>query len=188
MNAPFAPPAATIDDLMRYDGKAELIGGRIVPIMSPGFRPQYVGQRIFVSLLAWAEADPGRGKAFADGMIFAVPVLASGRESFVADAAFSAGPFPADEEDAIFGPPLFAAEVRSKNGFGPAAEAKAALKRIDYFEAGTLVVWDVDQRHGTIDCYRAADPLTPQVFGPGDEADAEPALPGWRVEVDKIMF
>ena len=31
--------AATLDDLMRFDGKAELIAGRIVPIMPNGFWP-----------------------------------------------------------------------------------------------------------------------------------------------------
>ena len=44
----------------------------------------------------------------------------------------------------IEGPPTFAVEVRSENDYGPAAEREMAAKRADYFEAGTLVVWDVD--------------------------------------------
>ena len=187
MNAPFKPPRATIDDLMRYDGKAELIAGRIVPIMSPGFWPQEVAQRIYKSLDAWALASPDRGRAFADGMIYRVPELTSGRESFMADASYYVGVLPADREDPMPGPPLFAVEVRSKNDYGPAQDREYASKRVDYFEAGTLVVWDVDQRYGFVRCYRASDPLTPQVFGPGDTADAEPAAPGWRMGVDLMM-
>ena len=184
MNAPFQMPRATIDDLMRYDGKAELIGGRIVTIMSPGHRPLLTAFEIAKALEA---GMIGRGIAYGEGMIFSVPVLASGRESFVPDAAFVAGPPPADPDDCYPGPPAFAVEVRSKNGYGPAAETLAALKRADYFEAGTLVVWDVNPRQRAIHCYSAADPLTPKVFGPGDEADAEPAVPGWRVMVDDIL-
>ena len=41
-------------------------------------------------------------------------------------------------------PPAFAAEVRSENDSGLAAESEMADKRSDYFAAGTLVVWDVD--------------------------------------------
>ncbi len=39
--------AATLDDLYRVEGKAELIGGRIVPIMPTGHRPNLVAGRIF---------------------------------------------------------------------------------------------------------------------------------------------
>ena len=187
MNAPLQMPRATIDDLMRYDGKAELIGGRIVPNLSPGLRSQCVGQRIYDSLNAWTLAAPGRGMPFADGMIFRVPELTSGRESFTADAAYSTGPFPAALDDVISGFPLFAAEVRSKGDYGPAADRECAAKRVDYFEAGTLVVWDVAPRDGVVRCYRSTDPLTPQVFGPGEEADAEPAVPGWRASVDDLL-
>src|SRR5258708_2278365 len=38
--------AATIDDLHRVEGKAELIAGRIVFLMPTGFRPGKVGGRI----------------------------------------------------------------------------------------------------------------------------------------------
>ena len=62
-----------------------------------------------------------------------------------------------------------------------------AAKRADYFAAGTQVVWDVDTREERVFCYRAADPLTPVEFRRGDTADAEPALPGWRLKVDDIF-
>ena len=187
MNAIGTARRATITDLMRTEGKAELINGEIVR-MSPGERPIFVAIEIYLELRAWVRAAPGRGKPYPEGMIFRVPVMASGRESFVPDAAYATGPFPADPEGVYDGVPLFAAEVRSADGYGPAAEAKAALKRDDYFASGTLVVWDVDQRGRVIYCYVASAPLVPRVFGPGEEADAEPAVPGWRVKVDAVML
>jgi hypothetical protein len=41
---------ATLDDLYREEGKAELIGGRIVRFMATGFKPGRIGGRIFASL------------------------------------------------------------------------------------------------------------------------------------------
>ena len=188
MNAISAPGRATIDDLMRVEGKAELIDGRVVRLMSPGRLPNIVSGRIYVELLLWIRAAPGRGEAYVETMSFAVPMLASRRESFQPDVAYAVGPFAADPMDAHPGPPLFAVEVRSKDDYGPARDRDCAAKRADYFEAGTLVVWDVDPLARTIACHRAADPLAPQVFGPGEAADAEPAVPGWRVRVDDVMM
>ena len=85
------------------------------------------------------------------------------------------------------GAPTLAVEVRSEGDYGPAAEREMAAKRADYFEAGTLVVWDVDPLAKTIASYRASTPESPTRFGPGERADAEPAVPGWGVEVDEIF-
>ena len=56
---------ATLDDLYRADGKAELIAGRIVPLMATGFTPSRVAFRIVRSLDDYAEAI-GRGDGFTD--------------------------------------------------------------------------------------------------------------------------
>lgn len=177
---------ATLDDLRAESGKAELIGGRIVPLMPTGRRPNRIAGRIFRSLDDYAEAT-GYGEAYTDNMGFAVPPLRSGRESFSPDASFYAGPFPADDMRFIFGPPTFAVEVRSENDYGEAAEAELAAKRADYFEAGTLVVWDVDPLAKRVSAYRSDAPDLPVQFGAGQTADAEPAVPGWRVAVDQIF-
>ena len=87
----------------------------------------------------------------------------------------------------IEGAPVFAAEVRSEGDYGPAADRAYAAKRRDYFAAGTLVVWDVDPVHKTIASYRADRPDSPTHFAIGETADAEPALPGWRVAVGAIF-
>ncbi len=177
---------ATLDDLMRTPGKAELIGGRIVEQMATGFRPSRCAASIFRSLDDHAAAT-GLGMAFTDNLGYAVPELASGRESFSPDASYYLGPLPVEEADFIAGPPTFAVEVRSKGDFGNAAEVALADKRADYFEAGTAMVWDVDYKVEVVRSYRAEDPDQPTIFGRGQMAHAEPAVPGWRLAVDRIF-
>jgi Uma2 family endonuclease len=177
---------ATLDDLYRTQGKAELIDGRIVRFMATGRRPNRVALRIVRSLDDHATAC-GVGETYTDSMGFTVPKLPSGRESFSPDASYYRGAFPPNEMRFIEGPPTFAVEVRSENSYIPSAEIAIAAKRADYFAAGTLVVWDVDPMADTIACYHAASPTNPVTFGRGQTADAEPAVPGWRVSVDEIF-
>jgi Uma2 family endonuclease len=179
------PPRATPDDLMRTEGKAELIGGRVVEYMASGVRPSEVAANIYVSLRSYAR--PRSAKAFTDNLGYIVPELPSGRESFSPDASYYDGPLPANLMRFIDGPPKFATEVRSENDYGPAAEAEIAAKRADYFAAGTLVVWDVDPIAETIDCYRSTAPDQPVRFIRGQIAEAEPAVPGWRIPVDEVF-
>jgi Uma2 family endonuclease len=180
-------PRATVDDLYREKGKAELIGGRIVRFMAHGHTPSTVSFRIARSLDDYS-VHVGKGYAHPDGLGHVVPELPSGRESFEPDASYYDGPLPNNRMRFIEGPPKFAAEVRSENDCGPAAEAEMADKRADYFAAGTLAVWDVDPIARTIAVYRNSDALQPAaVFGPGDIADAEPAIPGWRLVVDSLF-
>ena len=180
------PKRATLDDLARVEGKAELIAGRIVPMSPTGHYPSVVAGEIYSSLKEYARAT-GRGVAYTDGIGFAVPELTSGRESFSPDASYYVGPHPAKGMDFVPGAPNFAVEVRSKSDYGPAAEREYAAKRRDYFEAGTRVVWDVDLDGECVRKYVPDTPESPIVFGRGQEADAEPAAPGWRVTVDRLF-
>ena len=145
--ATVSPQRATVDDLLRTEGKAELIGGRIVRYMATGRKPNRVAGRIFRRLDDYAE-QVGQGEAYTDSMGFTVQELPSGRESFSPDASYYRGSFPANPMRFIAGPPTFAVEVRSENDYGPAAEREMAATRADYFAAGTLVVWDVESRGG----------------------------------------
>jgi Uma2 family endonuclease len=181
------PPPATLDDLARVKGKAELIAGRIVHLMPTGRTPHRVAFRITRSLDDYA-TQTGIGEAYADNMGFALrPPLPNGRQSFCPDAAYYVGPFPPNAMRFIDGPPTFAVEVRSEGDYGPAADAEYAAKRTDYFAAGTQVVWDVDPDAETVAVYRAAAPTQPVVFRRSAVADAEPAVPGWRLPVDAIF-
>jgi Uma2 family endonuclease len=177
---------ATLEDLARVDGKAELIAGRIVPLMPTGRLPARIALRIARRLDDHATAT-GRGEAYGDNTGFAVPELASGRRSFSPDASYFIGPFPADPMRFLEGAPTLAVEVRSENDYGEGAEDALAAKRVDYFEAGTLVVWDVDPRAECVRAYRAGAPDQAILFQHGEEADAEPAVPGWRMAVDYIF-
>ena len=177
---------ATIADLAREPGKAELIDGRIVRYMATGIRPSRIAARIFRSLDDHATST-GRGYAFTDTLGFAVPELFSGRESFSPDASYYDGPLSENSMKFVDGPPTLAVEVRSENDYGPAAERQMAAKRADYFEAGTAVVWDVDPVAREIRSYRATAPDQPILYAAGSQADAEPAVPGWSVAVDWVM-
>jgi len=179
-------PAATLADLARHEGKAELIAGRIVPLMPTGHRPNLVAFRIARSLDDHARAT-GRGVVYTDNMGFTVPELPSGRESFSPDAAYYDGPAPADDMDFVAGPPTFAVEVRSKTDYGVSAEAALAAKRADYFQVGTLAVWDVDPRNECIRSHPIGAPDRPAVFAKGHLADAEPAVAGWQMALDDIF-
>jgi Uma2 family endonuclease len=171
---------ATLDDLRRVAGKAELVGGEIVRMTPAGLRHGYASGEIVASLREYARRT-GRGFAIGDNVGFRVDL--PHRQSFSPDAAFYAGPIIDD-----FGPgaPAFATEIRSKDDYGPSAEARMAAKRADYFAAGTLVVWDVDLDDGVVRVYRATKPDDPSVYSRGQVAEAEPAVPGWSMAVDDL--
>jgi Uma2 family endonuclease len=183
--APLRP--ATLDDLYRVEGKAELIGGRIVHFMASGHAPSVVALNVAVLLKQYAK-QVKQGVAYADGIGFALhPPLPNGRQSFSPDASYYAGPLPKNFMRFVEGTPTFAVEVRSEDDYGDAAEEDMAAKRADYFEAGTRVVWDVDPVARTVAIYRADNPTRPVVYHAGQTADAEPALPGWRAAVDEVF-
>jgi Uma2 family endonuclease len=177
---------ATTADLAKVKSKAELINGRVVHLMPTGYLPNRVAFRIARSLDDHAETT-GQGFACTDNLGFVVPELSSGRESFSPDAAYYVGPLPENLMRFVSGAPTFSVEVRSESDYGDAAEEDMAAKRADYFEAGTLVVWDVDPVARLIRKYLAKSPARPTVFKVGDEADAEPAVPGWRIAVDRVF-
>ena len=171
---------ATIDDLYNApdDGKYELVDGRLVRMSPTGGRPGHISLRIASALLAYQDAT-NSGNAFGDNVGF---IVSTPRErSFSPDAAYAHT--PAINDNFVEDAPVFAVEVRSKNDYGPRMDAEYAAKRADYFAAGTQVVWDVNPRARVIDSYHADDPDTPRRFTSNDIADAEPALPGWRVSV-----
>ncbi len=180
------PRRQTLADLARTEGKAELIGGRIVHLMATGHQPNRVAFRIARSLDDHSDLT-GRGVAFTESMGFAIPKLPSGRESFSPDASFYVGDLPDNLMRYVEGPPTFAVEVRSENDYTATAEAAMAAKRTDYFLAGTLVVWDVDPIAEVVRKYRADAPDQAVLFARGQVADAEPAVPGWRIPVDRIF-
>ena len=184
---------ATIEDLRAVDGKAEIVDGELVRVSPTGGKPGRAGGKIYIGLERY-ERETQRGCAFPDcafpdcafpdnvGFLVKLP----DRESFSPDAAFYTG--TEIGEDFLEGVPVFAVEVRSKGDYGSAFEERLARKIADYFAAGTSVVWDVDLlRERVVRVHRATDPSRPTAYRPGDVAEAEPALPGWKMPVDEIF-
>jgi Uma2 family endonuclease len=174
---------ASIDDLRRVHGKAELVDGK-VKLMSPtGGRPARVGGKIYASLLRHEE-EHGGGYALPDNAGFLVDL--PNRKSFSPDAAWYTG--STIDMSFLNGAPAFAVEVRSENDYGPAAELEIAEKIADYFAAGTRMVWDVDLLGpDLIRKYTPDRPTEPLIFRAGGIADAETAVPGWRLIVDSLL-
>lgn len=174
---------ATIEDLYKVEGKAELVNGEIVHMSPTGLHPHYAAWDIANSLRAYSEATE-KGYAVVDNVGFVVDL--PHRKSFSPDAAFYLGADTAMKF--CQGAPVFAAEVRSEGDYGPRAEREMAAKRADYFAAGTLVVWDVDLlSDDIIRVYRASDPETPAIYRRGEIAEAEPAVPGWTFAVNDLF-
>lgn len=175
---------ATIDDLYNIpdNAKAEIVDGEIILMSPTGDMPARAAFKTAVSLAHMEGRIPGR--AYPDNVGYRVNL--PNRESFSPDASFYVGSSAGMRF--LEGAPIFAVEVRSENDYGPEAERAMARKRADYFAAGTLIVWDVDLLSiDTIKSYGRDDPNNPKIFRRGDLADAEPAVPGWRIAVDELF-
>ena len=174
---------ATIDDLYKVEGKAELVNGEIIVWEPKGWREGFAEDEIFVALRMHI-GRIGIGRAI--GCCVGFQVNLPHRESFCPDAAYHLGANTGMRF--LEGAPIFAVEVRSENDYGAKAEHDIAAKIADYFAAGTQVVWDVDLLSlNVIKKYSAQNPDKPQIFRRGEIADAEPAVPGWTMTVDALF-
>ncbi len=185
-----APPASAeaslVDQLYRYDGKAEIVGGRLVLLPLFGRMPAYAKGEVGFSLHLHVRSAELPGIAVCANTAFLVNL--PNRRSFSPDAAYYTGP---NSRMKFFeGAPRFAVEVRSENDYGFVAEEEIAAKRRDYFAAGTAAVWDVDlQSEEIVRKYTitgGAD-IPVALFRRGEAADAEPAVPGWSMSVDDLF-
>jgi Uma2 family endonuclease len=171
-----------IAELYKIDGKAEIIDGKIVHMSPTGDSPSGAAGNIFISLRLYERVHGGR--AYPDNAAFLVQL--PNRKSFSPDAAYYTGPRTGMKF--LSQAPDFAAEVRSEGDYGPGAEREMAKKRTDYFAGGTKVVWDVDlESEDVVRVYRATSPETPSIYRRGELAEAEPAVPGWKMPVDELF-
>ncbi len=175
---------ATVEDLYRVpeNGKAEIVNGEIVLMPPTGDMPSRAGFSVVMSLRMHEGKTTGRAYPDNAGFLVHLP----NRRSFSPDAAWYVG--PSTGMKFLEGPPIFAVEVRSEDDYGRSAERTMAQKRADYFAAGTFIVWDVDLLSpDVVKSYKSEDQDTPRIFRRGDVADAEPAVPGWRMPVDELF-
>jgi|SRR5688572_26778449 len=173
---------ATIEDLYKVKGKAELVNGEIVHMSPTGFFHSRASWQITMSLRVYAKATR-RGHAIGANVGFVVDL--PHRKSFCPDAAFYIGKVSMKFPE---GGPIFAVEVREDDEYGDLAERQMAQKRADYFATGSLVVWDVDLlSDNVVRVFRASAPETAVVYKRGELAEAEPAVPGWTMPVDDLF-
>ncbi len=176
---------ATVEDLARAEGKAELVDGKIRKMSPSSDDHSSMAGTIFVSLRSYV-ARNGLGRVYGNntGFLCALP----NRKSFSPDVSFYDSSQPRGGRKFLPEPPAFAVEIRSESDYGPAAELAMSAKRSDYFAAGTKAVWDVDADGPEIvRLYLASNPAEPIAFRKGETAHAEPVLPGWRLPVDEIL-
>lgn len=175
---------ATIEDLYRVDGKAELVNGEIVVMEPAGYKPSRAASAILYSLFEH-EQRSGGGRVLPGSVAYVVDL--PNRQSFCPDGAWYTGPptgmrFPE-------GAPVFAVEVRNESDYGSNAERAIAEKRRDYFAAGTKCVWDVDLLgEDVVKAYFAADPERPIIFRRGEIAHAGDAVPGWSMLIEELFL
>jgi Uma2 family endonuclease len=171
-----------IAELYKVQGKAEIVGGRIVMMSPTGDEPGDAAGAVYVRLREFAKRFGGR--AYGDNVGFLVDL--PNRKSFCPDAAYYTGPRAGMKF--LTEAPVFAVEVRSEGDYGPRAERELAAKRADYFAAGTKVVWDVDLlSDDVVRVYRAEAPEQPTIYRRSETAEAEPAVPGWKFPVDELF-
>ncbi|CAN5722344.1 hypothetical protein BH24ACI2_BH24ACI2_16270 [soil metagenome] len=171
------------DELYKIDGKAEIVNGEIIEMPPTGYDPGRASLNVTIKLMSY-EKQTDSGFAIPDNVAFKVNL--PNRKSFSPDSAFHKG----EKTGMKFleGAPIFAVEVRSENDYGKGAERAIKQKRHDYFAAGTEIVWDVDLlSDDVIKSYNHENPDKPQIFRRGEIADAEPALPGWKMPVDELF-
>lgn len=178
-------PSTTVEALYRVpdNGKAEIVDGELVRMSPTGFLAGQAAAAIAASLRTYRRQHGG-GRAVGDNVGFIVDL--PHRKSFSPDAAWYTGHI----EGLKFaeGAPAFATEVRSEGDYGPQAEKELAAKRADYFAAGTQVVWDVDLLgDDVVRVYRASAPTTATIYRRSEIAEAEPAVPGWRMPVEELF-
>src|SRR5438045_8460471 len=83
--------AATIEDLLKVDQKAEIVNGEIILMSPTGSLPGYAGDEIFSSLREYSKRLKF-GRAVGDNKAVVVNLLH--RKSFSPDAAFYVGAEP----------------------------------------------------------------------------------------------
>src|SRR5829696_7629975 len=82
---------ATIEDLYKVEGKAELVNGEIVEMPGTGGLPHYAALEVMISLRSYAKRA---SKGYAVGGNVGFVVNLPHRKSFCPDAAFYVGPDP----------------------------------------------------------------------------------------------
>ncbi len=183
LEKPIPTTEKLIEKLYRTEGRAEIVGGKIIKLDLDGFLSGQAKSNITFCL---HEYQKGRKTGFVVTTLVVHIVDLPHRKSFSPSVSFHFGKRTGMKF--LEGAPIFAVEVRSENDYGKKAEKAIGEKRADYFAAGTAIVWDVDLLNDdVIKSFHRENPEKPKIFRRGEIADAEPALSGWKMPVDELF-
>lgn len=172
-----------VAELAKVDGPAEIVDGRVVTLHLHGDKDSTANLVILLSLRRHQRSG---GTGYAHGANVGYLCNLPHRGSFCPDASWYTG--PRNGMRFLTQPPVFAVETRWGLEYGEEHETRIAAKRADYFAAGTLVVWDIALlSDDVVRVYRHDAPQSPTIYRRGDIAEAEPAVPGWRIPVDELF-
>jgi Uma2 family endonuclease len=173
----------TAEELPFYEGRCELVDGRIVPLTPPGEAHGRIGFRVALALGRFVE-DHGLGVCYLAETGF---LLGRNPDTVRApDAAFVAGERRvATASGYVESAPDVVVEVRSPSETRADAVRKARL----WIAAGARTVWNVDPERRVVDVYdRESDgAAASRTLSVGDDLDGGAALPGFRLPVSAIF-
>jgi Uma2 family endonuclease len=174
----------TPDEFFRFsseEGSFELIRGEVIQLPPTGGEHGAVGGDTYSVLREFVKAhDLGVVLIGETGYILERDpyTVRAPDVSFLSKSRLVDGKPP---RSFIPGAPDLAVEILSPSDALPSAEAKARM----YLRAGGQTVWILNPVDQTLRIYRNGEET--QVRGPNDEADAEPALPGFRCPVARLF-
>jgi len=165
-----------------WPGGSQLISGEVI-VNQPALAHQLILGKLYARLLAWAEAEPGRGLP---GL--SVDLRLGPADVYAPDLWWvSEQRRPAPGARALDGPPDLVVEVRSPSTW----RYDVGVKRSRYESGGVAELWLVDTESNRVLVHRRTAPSA-AVFDDDLELAAgemlmSPLLPGFGVAVDSIF-
>jgi Uma2 family endonuclease len=161
---------------------SQLIAGEVI-VNQPALHHQLVLGKLFARLLAWAEAEPGRGLP---GL--SVDLRMGPADVYAPDLWWVREERrPAPEAKALDGLPDLVVEVRSPSTW----RYDVGVKRFMYEAGGVAELWLVDTESRSVLVYRRSSPEGPEfdeaLEVPAEETLASPLLPGFAVVVGSLF-
>jgi hypothetical protein len=178
---------ARVADLLDIEGKAELIGGRVITFSLLTVQEARDVRKVLRSLDDHVTQSGVGGEAVGSGVAYILrEPLPSGRLSFCPEVSYIAGPPELGECGFILGAPAFAVEF-GQAPREPLEPGHPFYQRLeDYFAAGTEVVWTIDSRDLGVYYHRRGERKVSRFPWDGF-AHAEPAVPGWRFPMKTLL-
>jgi Uma2 family endonuclease len=177
------PGTATEKDLRHIldheDCIAELIDGTIVEKPMATRESMLAGELIFHLKLYLRQKDLG-DLTIPDGVLrLAIGVVRAPDIAFIRWEQMPGKVYPSEPIAALY--PDLAVEILSEGN----TRAEMERKLMDYFKAGTQLVWLIDPDRRTVEVHRAD--TEPSLISEEGALDGETVLPGFRLELRELF-